>query len=50
MLFIVFRLKGEAFDRLEPYITQILEKGYLGSEKEMRKVFNNSDIYFNLLR
>jgi hypothetical protein len=46
----VLRLRGEAFDRLEPYITQILEKGYSGSEKKVRKVFNNLDIYFNLLR
>jgi len=44
------RLRGEAFDRLEPYITQILEKGYAGSEDEVRKVFNNSDHYFHLLR
>jgi hypothetical protein len=46
----VLRLRGEAFDRLESYIIQILEKGYSGSEKEVRKVFNNSDTYFNLLR
>jgi hypothetical protein len=50
VLFITFRLKSETFDRLEPYITQILKKGYAGSENEIRKVFNNSDYYFYLLR
>jgi hypothetical protein len=46
----ISRLRGEAFDRLESYIIQILKKGYLGSEKKVRKIFNNSDTYFNLLR
>jgi hypothetical protein len=50
MLFMASRFKDEAFDRLESYIIQILEKGYAGSEKKIKKVFNNSDIYFNLLR
>jgi hypothetical protein len=46
----IFRLRSEVFDRLEPYITQILKKGYAGSEKKIKKIFNNSDTYFNLLR
>jgi hypothetical protein len=44
------RLRSETFDCLEPYITQILEKRYAGSENEVRKVLNNSDHYFYLLR
>jgi hypothetical protein len=44
------KFKNETFDRLEPYMTQILEKGYAGNEKKVRKIFNNSDTYFNLLR
>jgi hypothetical protein len=44
------RFRGETFDRLESYIIQILKKGYLESEEKVRKVFNNSDTYFNLLR
>lgn len=45
-----FRLRKKAFARLEPYIIQILEKGYANSEEEVRKIFNNIDLYFNLLR
>jgi hypothetical protein len=45
-----FRLRGEAFARLEPYITQILEKGYANSEEKVKRIFNNIDFYFNLLR
>jgi hypothetical protein len=44
------RLKKEAFARLKPYIIQILEKGYANNEKEIKKIFNNIDLYFNLLR
>jgi hypothetical protein len=50
VLFIISRLKSEAFDRLESYITQILKKGYIKNEEKVKKVFNNSDTYFNLLR
>jgi hypothetical protein len=44
------RLRDETFDRLEPYIIQILKKGYAGSEDEIKKIFNNSDSYFGFLR
>jgi hypothetical protein len=44
------RLKKKAFTRLKPYIIQILEKGYANSEKEIKRIFNNIDLYFNLLR
>jgi hypothetical protein len=49
-LFITFRLKKKTFARLESYITQILEKGYANSEKKIKRIFNNIDLYFNLLR
>jgi hypothetical protein len=46
----ILKFRSEAFDRLESYIIQILEKGYSKSEKKVKKIFNNSDTYFNLLR
>jgi hypothetical protein len=50
ILFIISRFRSEAFDRLEPYIIQILKKKYAGNEDEIKKIFNNSDHYFYLLR
>jgi Zn-dependent M32 family carboxypeptidase len=50
VLFITSRLREEAFARLKPYITQILEKEYANSEKKVKKIFNNINLYFNLLR
>jgi hypothetical protein len=44
------RLKEKAFARLESYMTQILEKEYINCEKEIRRIFNNINLYFNLLR
>jgi hypothetical protein len=29
---------------------QVLDKGYSGSEDEIKRIFNNTDYYFNLLR
>jgi hypothetical protein len=45
-----FRLREKTFTRLESYITQILEKGYVTSDEEIKKNFNNINLYFNLLR
>jgi hypothetical protein len=45
-----FRLREKTFARLEPYMTQILEKGYANSEEKIKKIFNNIDFYFNFLR
>jgi hypothetical protein len=44
------KFREKAFARLEPYIAQILNKGYAGSENEIKKMFNNTEYYFNLLR
>jgi hypothetical protein len=44
------RLKKKAFVRLKPYMTQILKRGYVNCEKKIKKIFNNIDLYFNLLR
>jgi hypothetical protein len=41
-LFLALRLRSETFDRLESYIIQILEKGYIRSEDKVRKIFNNT--------
>jgi hypothetical protein len=49
-LYLSLRLKEKAFIRLEPYITQILNKDYAKSENEVRRIFNNTEYYFNLLR
>jgi Retrotransposon gag protein len=46
----ISRLRGEAFARLEFYISQILEKEYANSEEEVKRVFNNQAAYFDLLR
>jgi hypothetical protein len=45
-----FRLKKKTFARLEPYIIQILKKGYVNCDEKIKKIFNNIDFYFNLLR
>ena len=50
VLFMTSRLRGEAFARLEPYMTQVLERGYVNCEEEVRRIFNSIDLYFNLLR
>jgi hypothetical protein len=44
------RLREETFTRLKPYMTQILEKDYVNCDEKIRKVFNNVNLYFNLLR
>jgi hypothetical protein len=44
------RLKKKTFTRLKPYITQILKKGYVNCDEKIKKIFNNIDLYFNLLR
>jgi hypothetical protein len=46
----ISRLRGETFTRLEPYISQILKKGYANSEEKVKKMFNNQTAYFDLLR
>jgi hypothetical protein len=45
-----FKLREETFARLKFYIIQILEKGYVNYEKKIKKIFNNINLYFNLLR
>jgi hypothetical protein len=50
VLYMMLRIREKAFARLELYITYILEKGYAGSENEIRRIFNSSDVYFNFLR
>jgi hypothetical protein len=49
-LFMTFRLRKEIFARLKSYIIQILEKRYANSEKKIKRIFNNINLYFNLLR
>jgi hypothetical protein len=44
------RLRKKAFARLEPYITQILKREYVNYDEKIRRIFNNIDFYFNLLR
>jgi hypothetical protein len=44
------RLRGKALARFESYITQIIAKGYAGCEPEVQRIFNNMDLYFDLLR
>jgi hypothetical protein len=44
------RLKKKAFARLEPYIIQILKRGYVNCDEEIKRIFNNIDLYFNFLR
>jgi hypothetical protein len=44
------KLKKKAFARLKPYITQILEKGYMNCDEKVKRIFNNIDLYFNFLR
>jgi hypothetical protein len=44
------KLKRETFARLKSYIIQILEKGYANSEKKIKRIFNNINLYFNFLR
>ena len=50
VLFMTSKFRDETFDRFEFYIIQILKKEYAGSEKKVKKIFNNSDRYFGLLR
>jgi DUF438 domain-containing protein len=44
------RLREETFTRLKPYIIQILKKEYVNCDEKIKKIFNNIDLYFNLLR
>jgi hypothetical protein len=45
-----FRLKEETFTRLKPYMTQILKREYVNCDEKIKKIFNNINLYFNLLR
>jgi hypothetical protein len=44
------RLRKKTFTRLKPYIIQILKKRYVNCEKKIKRIFNNINLYFNLLR
>jgi hypothetical protein len=46
----IFRLRKKAFARLEPYMIQVLKKKYVNYDEKIRKIFNNINLYFNLLR
>jgi hypothetical protein len=50
VIYALSRLRGKTFSRFEPYIAQIIAKGYGNCEMKVQRIFNSMDLYFDLLR